>query len=141
MAVDHKALTATGLKDLVNTTLRDLGKPRFAEIATDLQEHTAMRNLLRKNRIELQSGYGVQWDVKVAQTGAAANVGLGASDNVNIVDTMVQATADWRNTTTNYAIIGQEISMNSEPSRIVDLIKSRRFDAMISMAEIMESNF
>ena len=141
MAVTPNALTATGLQDLVNTTLRDLGKPRFTEIATDLQEHTAMRNLLRKNRIELQSGYGVQWDVKVSQSGAAANVGLGASDNVNIVDTMVQATADWRNTTTNYAIIGQEISMNAEPSRIVDLIKSRRFDAMISFAEIMESNF
>jgi hypothetical protein len=141
MAVTPNALTATGLSDLVNTTLRDLGKPRFTEIATDLQEHTAMRNLLRKNRIELASGYGVQWDVMVSQTGAAANVGLGASDNVNIVDTMTQATADWRNTTTNYAIIGQEIAMNSEPSRIVDLIKTRRIGAMISMAEIMESNF
>jgi len=141
MAVTPNALTPAGITDLVNTTLRDLGKPRFTEIATDLQVHTAMRNLLRKNRIELASGYGVQWDVMVNQSGAAANVGLGASDNVNIVDTMVQATADWRNTTTNYAIIGQEIAMNSEPSRIVDLVKTRRIAAMISMAEIMEGNF
>lgn len=135
------ALTASQLGDLVNTTLRDLGKPRFTEIATDLQRHTAMRNLLRKNRVELQSGYGVQWDVKVAQSGASAAVGLGASDSVNIVDTMVQATADWRNVTTNYAIIGQEISMNSEPSRIVNLVQSRRIDAMISLAELMEAFF
>ena len=135
------ALTAPQLGDLVNTTLRDLGKPKFTEIATDLQRHTAMRNLLKKYRIELTSGYGVQFDVMVAQSGAAANVGLGASDNVNIVDTMTQATADWRNTTTNYAVIGQEISMNSEPSRIVDLVKTRRIAAMISMAEIMEANF
>lgn len=135
------ALSATQLGDLVQTTIRDLGKPRYTEIATDLQVHTAMRNLLRKNRVELQSGSGVQWDVMIGQSGAAANIGLGASDNVNIVDVMTQATADWRNTTTNYAIIGQEISMNSEPSRIVDLIKTRRIAAMISMAEIMESNF
>lgn len=141
MAVTPNALSPVQIGDLVNTTLRDLGKPRFTEIATDLQRHTAMRNLLRKNRVELASGYGVQWDVMVAQSGAAANVGLGASDNVNIVDVMTQATADWRNTTTNYAIIGQEVDMNREPQRIVDLVKTRRISAMISMAEIMESNF
>ncbi len=135
------ALTATQLGDLVQTTLRDLGKPRFTEIATDLQRHTAMRNLLKKNRVQLQSGYGVQWDVMVNHAGSAFNVGLAASDNVNIIDTMVQATADWRNSTGNYAVIGQEISMNAEPSRIVDLIRERRIAAMISMAELMEANF
>lgn len=134
-------LTAAQLGDLVATTLRDLGKPRFTEIATDLQDHTAMRALLKKNRVQLQSGTGVQWDVMVAHASSAQNVGLGASDNVNIVDTMVQATADWRNTTANYAVIGQEIAMNSEPSRIVDLIKERRIAALISMAELMEANF
>jgi hypothetical protein len=134
-------LTATQLNDLVQTTLRDLGKPKFTEIATDLQRHTAMKNLLRKNRIALQSGYGVQWDVMVNHSGSAANVGLGASDTVNIIDTMVQATADWRNTTANYAFIGQEIDMNREPARIVNLVQERRIACMISLAEIMESNF
>lgn len=134
-------LTAAQVGDLVQTTLRDLGKPRFTEIATTLQEHTAMNNLLRKNRTELQSGYGVQWDVMVGQSGAAANVGLGATDNVNDVDVMTQATADWRNSTTNYSIIGQVMSMNREPSRIVDYVKVKRIAAMISMAELMERNF
>lgn len=134
-------LTATQLNDLVQTTLRDLGKPKFTEIATDLQRHTAMKNLLKKNRVVLQSGYGVQWDVMVNHAQSAANVGLGATDNVNIVDTMVQATADWRNTTANYAIIGQEISMNREPARIVNLIQERRIACMIAVAEIMENNF
>lgn len=135
------ALTPLQLSDLVNTTLRDLGKPKFTEIATDIQKHTAMKTLLKKNRIVLGSGTGVQWDVKVSQSGAATNVGLGASDNVNIVSTMTQAQADWRNSTVNWAIIGQEISMNKEPARIVDLVASRRFDAMISLAELMENNF
>lgn len=134
-------LTAVQLNDLVQTTLRDLGKPKFTEIATDLQRHTAMKNLLKKNRVVLQSGYGVQWDVMVNHAQSAANVGLGATDNVNIIDTMVQATADWRNTTANYAIIGQEISMNKEPARIVNLVQERRIACMIAVAEIMEQNF
>ncbi len=135
------ALIATSLGDLVQTTLRDLGRLRFSEFATNLQVHTAMSNLLRKNRIELESGYGIQFDAMVGQTGAAANVGLGASDNVNIVDVMTQGTADWRNSTTNYALIGQEVAMNREPSRIVNLVQTRRIAAMISLAELMEANF
>lgn len=135
------ALTATQLTDLVATTLRDLGKPKFTEIATDLQEHTAMQSLLKKNRVELQSGYGVQWDVMIDHSHTAINVGLGASDNINIVDTMVQAQADWRNSTANWAIIGQEMDMNREPSRIVNLVKERRIACMISVAELMEANF
>ncbi len=135
------ALLATALNDLVQTTLRDLGKPRWVEIATDVQDHTAVNNLLRKNRVELQSGYGVQWDVMVNHAQSASNVGLGASDNVSIVDTMVQAQADWRNTVASYAFIGQEIDMNREPARIVDLVKERRIACMIALAEIMETNF
>lgn len=134
-------LLATQLNDLVAMTLRNLGKPNFTEIATDLQRHTAMASLLKQNRVVLASGYGVQWDVMVNHNGAASNVGLGASDNINIIDTMVQAQADWRNTTSNYAIIGQEIDMNREPARIVDLIRERRIACMIALAELMENNF
>lgn len=132
---------ANQLSDLVATTQRNLGKPNFTMIATDLQRYTAMNNLLKKNRVVLTSGYGVQWDVMVNHNNSASNVGLGASDNVIIMDTMVQAQADWRNTTGNYAIIGQEIDMNREPARIVDLVRQRRLAAMIAMAELMERNF
>lgn len=135
------ALTAPQINDLIVTTLRDLGKNRYTEIATNLQKHTAMRNLFKKNRVELTSGFGLQWDVKVAQTNAAQNVGLGATDVVNDIDTMTQATADWRNTSTNYAIIGQVMDMNREPSRIVNYVASKRTDSLISLAELMENNF
>ena len=135
------AIQATQLTDLVATTLRDLGRPNFTEISTDLQRHTAMSNLLKKNRVTLQSGYGVQWDVMVNHSGTASNVGLGASDNIQIVDSMVQAQADWRNSTASYAVIGQEVDMNRDPARIVDLVRQRRLSCMIAVAELMESNF
>jgi hypothetical protein len=135
------ALTAPQLNDLVQDTLKDLGKPNFTEIVTPYQDHIVFRQLLKTNRIMLQSGRGIQWNVMVNPVQAAANVGFGASDQVDIEDTMTQAAADWRNTTANYAVIGQELDMNAEPSRIVDLIKERRIAAMIALAELMESNF
>lgn len=134
-------LTAAGLGDLVQTTLRDLGRGRFTDISSSLQEHTAMGELFKANRVEITSGYGLQWDVMVGQTGAAQNVGLAAQDVVNVVDVMTQATADWRNTTTNFAIEMREIAMNREPARIVELIKTRRLAAQISLAELMEANW
>lgn len=135
------ALTPQAIGDLVVSTLRDLGRPKFTDISSNLQRHTAMRNLLRKNRVELQSGTGVQFNVMVGQTNAAANVGLGAPDNVNIVDVMTQGTTDWRNSSSNYATIGQEISMNRAPARITDLLQERRLGCLISLAELMETNF
>lgn len=141
MAVTPNALVATNFGDLVQTTLRELGRGRFTEIVTPLQDHVAMRVLLNDNKITFDSGYGVQWDVMVNPANAAYNVGLAASDNVNIVDLMTQATVDWRNTTFSYAYEQRELDMNREPARIVDLIKERRIGAMISMAELMEANF
>jgi hypothetical protein len=134
-------LTPTMLSDLVATTLRDLGRPKITEIATDLQKHTAMKNLLNRNRVTFQGGLGAQWDVMVNHAQSASNVGLGASDNISIVDTTVQAQADWRNSTCNWAIIGQEISMNQGAAKIVDLVKLRRGAALISLSELMEGNW
>lgn len=134
-------IQADNLGDLVAATLKELGEMKFTEIATDLQNYVAMRNLLKKNRIVLDSGYGVQFDVMVTHSGAASFVGLGAVDNVNIGDTLIQGTAPWRHVTTNYAVIRQELAMNRTPRRIVDLLKVRRIDAMISLAVLMEDAF
>lgn len=134
-------LLAVNMGDLVATTQRNLGKPKFTEIATDIQEFTALPNLLKKNRVVFQSGYGIQWDVMVNHAQSARNVGLGAQDNPTLIDTMVQATADWRNSDAHYTFIAQEIDMNREPQRIVDLLKARRIAAMISLTELMENNF
>jgi hypothetical protein len=135
-------LTPSQITDLTATTLRDLGKPRFTEIATPFQRLIAMRQLVRKNRVVFRSGTGFQWDVMISDNGSAANVGLAASDNLNIDDGgMALATADWRFTTANYGIIGQVISMNREPARIVDYIKTRRIRALISLAVLMENNY
>ncbi len=135
------ALLATQVGDLITTTLRELGRGSYTEIATNLQKHVAMKNLMRKNRIELASGYGIQWEVMVAETNAAQNVGIGAADNLNDVDVMAQATADWRNSVTSYPIKMQIMDMNRDPARIVDYVKIKRTAALLSMAELMESNF
>jgi hypothetical protein len=137
------SLTASQLADVVATTLRDLGKPNYTEIATDLQVYTFTSDFLLKDGMKEQvdSGYGLQWDVMYQDAGGAANMGLNDIDNVNIRDMFTQAQADWRYTSTNWGLLQQEVSMNSGASRIVDLIKARRAGAMIAKAKLMEANW
>lgn len=134
-------IQAENVLDFVADTLKDLGKPKFTDISSNLQRHTAMKNLLRKNRVVLESGQGIQFNVLVAQSNAARNVALAESDNVNLVDGMVQASTVWRNSQTSYMIIEQLMAMNREPARIVDYVKQQRIMALISLAELMEANF
>jgi hypothetical protein len=134
-------IQAENVIDFVNDTLKDLGKPKFTDISSSIQRHVAMKNLLRQNRMVLESGQGIQFNVLVNQSNSARNVSLAESDNVNLVDGMVQASTVWRNSQTSYMIIGQLLAMNREPSRIVDYVKQQRIMALISLAELMESNF
>lgn len=134
-------LQADGLLDLVASTLKDLGEMRITEIATDLQNHVAMRELMRKNRVSIEAGQGLQWDVMVQHSGGASFTGLYATDNVNVGQVLKQATLPWRHSTANYAIDHRELAMNRNPRRIVDLLKIRRIDCMIATAELMETAF
>jgi hypothetical protein len=78
--------------------------------------------------------------VMVDHSGAARNTGLYATDSVNVSDVMKQGSIGWRHSTTNYAYERREIAMNRDPARIVELLKIRRADSQISMAELMETN-
>ncbi len=134
-------IQAENILDLVADTLKDLGKPKFTDISSNIQDHVAVKRLIRKNRHVLDSGVGIQFNVLVAQSNAARTMSLGESDNVNFVDGMVQASTVWRHAGTSYAIIGQVMAMNREPARIVDYVKQQRIMALISLAELMESLF
>ena len=134
------ALQAAQIADLISVTLKDLGRLKFSEIASSLTDYVALPNILQKEKVQYQSGTAVQWNVMHAQSNAAKNVGLYESDNVNIADVMTTANAPWRHCTTNYAFERREIQMNANPARIVELVKTRRADAMISLTELMETN-
>ena len=133
-------LQATDLNDLIATTQRWLGKPKFTQIAMPLQRYTAMSELMQKSKLKI-TGKGVEWRVMVNHAQSASNVGLGAPDNLANLDTMVTASADWRNCVASYQFIHQEMDMNMGEEEIVDLMQERRMAAMLALVELMENNF
>lgn len=133
-------ITVDDLHDIQQTTLRQLNRKKFTQIASTLQRYPGTRNLMPKKKRMVQGGKGIQWNVMVAHANSARNVGLGAQDIINIPDTQTQATAEWRHTTNFWAMEGREPAMNEGESQIVDAIEARQIACKIAWVELMESN-
>lgn len=127
--------------DLVATTQKQLGRGKFTEIATQLQEYVAMGEVLKKHRSTFSDGTSITWRVMTGTSGAAKNIGLFATDTTAVEDVFQVAEIPWRSSMTSYIIDKHEISINRSPSRIVNLVKARRIDAEIDLAKLMEQNW
>lgn len=132
-------LTASEVLDLVATTLQELGEMKTTDIAATLQDYPVMRTMLRENKVSYGSGYGIQWNVTVANNGSARMTGLFEPDVVNQADVQKTASAPWRHMTFDYAVERRVIEMNREPRRLLDIMKSQRYAAFLSAAELWET--
>lgn len=127
--------------DLTNVTLKELGRMKFNQIATRLQNYEVMGRLLKEDKQQFEGSQGIQRTIMIDHSGAAKQVGLFQTDVVNVADQTKLMDIPWRHTTTNYAYERREMLMNKGASKIVDLLKIRRTDAMISLAELLEAQF
>lgn len=132
-------LSAKDIADLVAATQDELGRMRFQQIAQDLQDYEMMGRWLREDKVTFNSGTGIQRTVMKDTSGAAKHTGLFAQDDVNVADVLDTLTVPWRHATTNWAYDVREMYMNKGAERIVDIVKVRRTDAMIDLAEKLEA--
>ena len=135
------AVTSDTVTDLIKTTLKNIERFKWTDIATELQRYHALPHILRDKKVKLESGQAIQWSVQVKTGGAAKNVGLFEVDDVNYHDTMQLCEIPWRHTNAAYAIERRLVAMNRSPSKIVDMVKTQRTAAMIDTAELFEENW
>ena len=135
------SISASDLGDLITTTQRELGELKYTDLSTDVQFYTALSRLFQESQVSYEAGPSIQWNLMTSNSGAAHQTGLFAVDNINVSDVMATADIPWKHTTVNYAIERREIAMNRDPRRIVDLVKVRRNDAMISLTDHLEGQF
>lgn len=135
-------LLPTDIDDLVELTLNHFEKDKWVDISTELQRYFAYENMLLGDRIGVDGGERLQWQVKVRNTGGAKNTGLYAVDDVKVSDNMRHCTVGWTKQTCSMAYDVDEEGFNSpNANRIVNLLQVRRHDALTSFAELMEDNF
>jgi hypothetical protein len=133
--------THDAFADLVAITLNELGRNRFSDLASRITDYEVMSRILKRDKVSFETGTGLSRNVMVDQSKVASHNALYSQDSINIPEVMDSLTVPFRHSTTNYAFDKREITMNAGPQKIVDLVKTRRADAMLSLVELMEATF
>lgn len=134
-------LAAADIGDLVTGTLNELGRMKFNQIATKWNRYDVLKRIIKKDKVQFDGGKGISRTIMVDHGSAAKNVGLFEKDDVNVEDVLQTIEIPWRHTTTNYAYERREFLMNSGKNAIVNLIKTRRVNGLMSLAARMEEDF
>ena len=129
------------LGDLITTTQKKKGRLRFTQIATDLQWHEVFGRLLKRERVTLESGEGIQRNVMWDHSDSADVVGMFEDDQVSFKDVMTTFSVPWRHMRTFWLWERREMLMNRGPERIVSLMQARRVASMIALARKIEQLF
>lgn len=133
------ALQASGIGDLVTTTLKKLNRFKWQDVSQRLNEYTLFEMLMNQDMVDfVDDGYEWQFNVKVARGSPAKMTGFFATDTINQQDTQKVASLPFRHMTHNFMFDEKEPAMNSGESRIVEEVKVRRADAWVEIAEKFE---
>ncbi len=127
------------IADLVLGTMNELGPPRFQMIAQDLQDYEVLPKWLRKDKVQVDHGIGIQRTLMTKLPELAKHVGLFEVDEVDVKDLLSQINIPWRHARTAWAFERRETLMNRGRSLIVKVIEPRRVGAMVNLADVLEA--
>lgn len=128
-------LTASGIQDLMNATLEDLGRDRIQQIAQAYVDYPAFNLFHKKERMMLDDGVQIQRNIQIKKSNVFRFKGIGQTDTVNIENITTQAKIDWRYSDAHWGFFDQEVLLNRGKSQIFNLIKSRRANAHLDIVE------
>lgn len=125
------------LADLIATTLGDMPDLRL-EYALEYEAYEVLDRWFQKDKIQITSGTQIERNIILDRSGNARHVRLYEPATVNVVDIQSQLTIPWRQAETQWSIARQEADRNRAPARFVDLLKARRNESMIGLANILQ---
>lgn len=134
------ATQAENIADMVVTSLNSFGKGRWTDLSYNLQEYSGLPNLLRKKKIAFEDGLQHEFQVMVADSGAAENVELYQELSVGVPDVMKKGTVPIRHTNTKWAYDDREVKMNSGQAQVNSIVKVRRHASMVALTKLMEND-
>lgn len=133
------ALTDREILDLTTSTLNDMGPPTFEQIAQSLPDYEVMGKWLKNDRVQIDSGVGIQRILMTDLPDSAEHVGLHHVDDVDIKDLLSEINIPWRHATQNWAYERRETLMNKGKALRTKVIEPRRIGAIINLAEKLEA--
>jgi hypothetical protein len=133
------SLTPEQIDDIVQTTLNNYRRDVWLDLSMPLQKYFAMGNLILNNKVGVDGGMSLQWQVRLTNAGNAKVIGLYEKDAVNIDQTIKSASVPFKFAQTSWAYDVKEDAFNSSPAALISAVKARQIGAMNDMAELMET--
>lgn len=128
------------LTGLLATTLANL--PMDAsdfETALDLQNYPVCDVWFRTEKMQLDGGTQFERRIQLDNTGNAKHVRLYEKRAISVADNLKTLSAPWCQADTYWATDRREVLRNTgSREQIIDLVKVRRIDAMVALANLLE---
>ena len=126
------------LLDLTRTTLTNLPDLQF-EVALDYQNYPVCNQWFRGDKVQIQSGTSIERNIILDTSGNARHVRLYQKTAINVADVHFKVTAPWCQLQTHWSMERREMLRNRAPARFVDLLKTRRLDGTLDLADLLET--
>lgn len=134
-------LHLSGIQDIVNTTLRELGRDRIQQIAQSYVNYPVCNYFFRrKGKVVLDDGYEIQRTVWIKKVNVAESTALWEADTINVENLTTVARIPWRYYKSHWAMDAREVDVNAGPSRIYEMIKVRKANSHLSMVELLNAH-
>ncbi len=132
----------SALADLVTATLNELGPYNAVQqICQSVQDYEVIPRVFKN--VQTGTGPAIQRQLMVGDgtSGPARHVSPTTEDTINLPDILKKIVIEWVHAETSWAVVKQEVLMNSGKEAILDYIESQRNFAMISLFDQMETKF
>lgn len=131
-------ISNTDLIDLTRTTLENLPSMDF-EVALEYQQWNVVNLWFKEDKVQSDGGTSIKRNIVLEDTGNARMVRPYQRLSINVADTQQFITAPFFQMNTHWSIERYEAIRNRGKAKFIPLIQSRRLDAMVSLAELIES--
>lgn len=135
------AVQATNISDLSTYTLSQFRKNKWTDHMSGFQKTIAMKRVFKKGKGDVgadDGGVSVTFNIVTDTNGSARFVGLAPTVTLSPPGNVLQGTIPWRGWTYNWWFDGPEIVMNSGAERIVNIMKTRYFQAVGDIIKVVE---
>lgn len=136
-----EGIPITELADLLNMTQKSLDRGKWTDISYDLQEHVAVSNIIGDNKVELQSGTSIQFNVVTDTAGTAEPTRPHHPIQLRFADVTTTGEVPWRADRAHYTFSELEMDLNRPPEQIVNMLKIRENGLWVDCAQRLEPQF
>lgn len=125
------------LLDLQATTMANMPSAEF-EVALQYQNYPVCNQWFQSDKVQSEGGTSIERNIILDTSGNARHVRLYQKTPINVADVHHKVTAPWCQVQTHWSIERREALRNRGKAKYIDLLKTRRLDATLDLADLLE---